>query len=326
MSSANDFTRRQAADWFARMLAPDADERDRDAFERWCAESDANADAYAAIAADHDFASLLADDPLIADATRKARIEYSGRARASGIGRYVSLAAAALVVIAVGAGAWRVYRDAATTDALATAVGELRTVTLADGTRLVIDTNTRLDARFSRSARELVLHEGRIDVDVARDARPFSVASGRGVVRDVGTHFEVERHGEDVAVKLLAGAVDVALRDAGEAGKATLAPGQEARFGARGGIAVADAGGLADGERWTEGTLVFRERRLADLIAEVNRYSTVQLRLADPSLDDLRVSGVFHVGDQTSLLEALRVGWSISAKQASDHEIELSRN
>ena len=96
MSSANEFTRRQAADWFARMLAPDADERDRDAFERWCAEDDANADAYAAIAADHDFAALLADDPLIADATRKARIEYSGRAQVSGMRRYVAPAAAAL--------------------------------------------------------------------------------------------------------------------------------------------------------------------------------------------------------------------------------------
>ena len=66
--------------------------------------------------------------------------------------------------------------------------------------------------------------------------------------------------------------------------------------------------------------------KVADLIAEVNRYSTVQLRLADRSLDDLRVSGVFHVGDQASLLEALKVGWSISAKQASEREIELSRN
>ncbi len=326
MSAANDFARRQAADWLARLLAPDVDDRDRDAFERWCAERDANADAYAAIAADHEFASLLADDPVIADAARKARIEYSGRSRASGIRRYFTLAAAALVVVAVGAGAWRIYRDAPTTQALATAIGELRSVTLADGTRLVLDTNTRLDARFARDARELVLHEGRIDIDVARDARPFSVVSGRGVVRDIGTHFEVERHGEDVAVKLIAGAVDVSVRDAGEAGKATLAPGQQARFGAQGGVVVAETGDLPDSERWTEGTLVFRERRLADLIAEVNRYSTVQLRLADPSLDELRVSGVFHVGDQTSLLEALRVGWSISARQASDHEIELSRD
>ena len=325
MSVANDLTRRQAADWFARLLAPDVDDRDREAFERWCAESDANADAYAAIAADYDFSSLLADDPVIADATRKARIEYSGRAQVSGMRRYVTLAAAALVVVAVGAGAWRVYRDAATTETLATAIGELRTITLADGTRLVLDTNTRLDTRFGRDARKLVLHEGRIDVDVARDVRPFSVVSGRGVVCEIGTHFEVERHGADVAVKLIEGAVDVSLPDAGEAGKATLAPGQEARFGAQGGVVVAEAGDLADGERWTEGTLVFRERRLADLIAEVNRYSTVQLRLADPSLDDLRVSGVFHVGDQGSLLEALRVGWSIAARKASEHEIELTR-
>ncbi|MET0232515.1 MAG: FecR domain-containing protein [Rhodanobacteraceae bacterium] len=324
MSAANDFARRQAADWLARMLASDADVRDRDAFERWCAEDDANADAYAAIAADHDFAALLADDPLIADATRKARIEYSGRAQVSGIRRYVALAAAALVVVAVGAGAWRLHRDSAAVQSFATTAGELRKVTLSDGTRVVIDTRTLFDTDFDRNARVLVLHEGRVDIDVARDARPLSVYSGRGVVRDVGTHFEVERHGDDVAVKLLDGALDVSLQD--HTGSATLAPGQEARFGARGGIAVADAGGLADGERWTEGTLVFRERRLADLIAEVNRYSTVQLRLADPSLDDLRVSGVFHVGDQKSLLEALRVGWSIAARQASAQEIELSRN
>jgi transmembrane sensor len=326
MRAANDFARRQAADWFARLLSPDASDRDRDAFERWCAENDANADAYAALAADHDFALRLTDDALIADAARKARIEYSGRAPASGLRRYVTLAAAALVVVAVGAGAWRVHRDHVSTEALATTIGELRSVTLADGTRLVLDTDTRIDTRFGRDARELVLHEGRIDVDVARDARPFSVVSGRGVVRDVGTHFEVERHGKDVAVKLIAGAVDVSIADGGAAGKTTLAPGQEARFGAQGGIQVAEVGDLADGQRWTEGTLVFRERRLADLIAEVNRYSTVQLRLADPSLDDLRVSGVFHVGDQGSLLEALRVGWAISARQASPREIELSRN
>jgi transmembrane sensor len=324
MTSPNDFTQRQAADWLARLLAPDANERDRDAFERWCAESDANADAYAAVSADHDFARLLAADPLIADAAHKARIAYSGRGGAGGVGRHVALAAAALVVVAVGAGAWRLYRGAARTEVLATAIGELRTMTLADGTRLVLDTSTRLDTRFSRDARELVLEEGRIDVDVARDARPFSVVSGRGVVRDIGTHFEVERHGEDVAVKLIAGIVDVSL--VGDASRTTLAPGQEARFGAQGGVTVAESGDLADGSRWTEGTLVFRERRLADLIAEVNRYSTVQLRLADRSLGELRVSGVFHVGDQASLLEALRVGWSISAKQASPQEIELSRD
>src|SRR4029078_13726802 len=91
--------------------------------------------------------------------------------------------------------AWRLYRDSTQTAGFATAIGELRTVTLADGTRLVLDTNTRPDTRFGRDARALVLHEGRIDVDVARDARPFSVVSGRGIVRDLGTHFEVERHG-----------------------------------------------------------------------------------------------------------------------------------
>jgi len=327
MNRAHDIARQQAADWLARLLAPDASERDREAFERWCAEHDANADAYAAVAGDHDIARLLVDDPLIAAAARQARIAYSGQRRATGIRRYAALAAAALVVVAVGAGAWRMYRGSARTQTLATAIGEQRSVALADGTRLVLDTNTILDARLDGDARELVLRQGRIDVDVAHDARPFSVVSGRGVVRDIGTRFEVERHGEDVAVTLISGAVNVSLPTAAAgANGATLTPGQQARFGAEGGIVVAEAEEIETASRWTEGTLVFKQRRLGDLIAEVNRYSTVQIRLADRSLAELRVSGVFHVGDQASLLEALRMGWSISAKQTSDRVIELSRN
>lgn len=322
MSRANDIARAQAADWFARLLASDVSARDLEAFERWCAASEDNADAYAAVAADHDFARLLADDPVITDATRKARILFARHDRRGGLRRLVALAAAALVAVAIGAVGWRMHRNEGATEALATAIGKQRTVTLADGTRLVLDTNTRLDVRLGDKAREIVLREGRIDVDVARDPRPFSVVSGRGVVRDIGTRFEVERHGEDVAVTLLSGAVNVSLAGAGET---KLVPGQQARFGATGGIIVADAEALDDAARWTEGTLVFKQRRLGDLIADVNRYSTVQIRLADRSLADLRVSGVFHVGDQAALLEALRKGWSISTTQTSEHEIELSR-
>lgn len=325
MSRTNDIARRQAADWLARLLAADVGEREHDAFERWCAESEANADAYAAIAAEHDFARLLADDPLILAAARKARIAYAGHAPTGGIRRWAALAAAAVVVVAAGAGAWRMYHDAGSTAVFTTAVGEQREVVLADGTRLVLDTQTRLDARLDGGARELVLGEGRVDVDVARDPRPFSVVSGRGVVRDIGTRFEVERHGEDVAVTLMSGAVSISLAEAAGASAATLAPGQQARYGADGGIVVAEAEAIEDASAWTKGTLVFKQRRLADLIAEVNRYSTVQIRLADSSLAELRVSGVFHVGDQASLLEALRTGWAISTKQTSDREIELSR-
>jgi len=323
MSRTDDIARRRAADWFARLLASDVSEREREAFGRWCAASEANADAYAAIAGDHDFARRLADDPAIVAATQKARIAYAGHSR-SAVGRWAALAAAALVVVAIGAGGWRLYRDTGSTATFATAVGEQRNMVLSDGTRLVLDTATRLDARLDGNARELVLREGRIDIDVARDPRPFSVVSGRGVVRDVGTRFEVERHGEDVRVMLMSGAVNVSL-GAGGGGEATLAPGQQARFGADGGIVVAEAGAIADAAAWTQGTLVFKQRRLGDLIAEVNRYSTVQIRLADDSLAELRVSGVFRVGDQASLLEALRAGWSLSTKQTSEHEIELSR-
>jgi len=326
MNRSPDTRRQEAAAWLARLLAPDASERDHDAFARWCAESEANADAYASVAADHEYARLCADDPMIAAAARKARIAHSGHGHTSTVRRFVALAAAALVVIAIGAGAWRMYQAPAKT--LATAIGEQREIVLDDGTRLVLDTSTIVQARFDRSARELVLRKGRIDIDVARDPRPLSVVSGRGIVRDIGTRFQVERYGEDVSVTLISGAVKVSLArgtDTDTGGEATLAPGQQARFGASGGLDVAAADEPESASSWTSGTLVFKQRRLGDLLAEVNRYSTVQIRLADPALAELRVSGVFHVGDQAALLEALRVGWSISSTQTSDSDIELSR-
>jgi transmembrane sensor len=325
MNRSPDTRRQEAAAWLARLLAPDASEHDHDAFARWCAESEANSEAYASVAIDHEYARLCADDPMIAAATRKARIAHSGHARTSTVRRLVALASAALVVIAIGAGAWRMYRTPVKT--LATAIGEQREVALDDGSRLVLDTNTIVDARFDRGARELMLRKGRIDIDVARDPRPFSVIGGRGVVRDIGTRFQVERHGDDVAVILISGAVNVSLKPAADVvNEVTLSPGQQARFGAQGDIVVAEVEEIETASRWTEGTLIFKQRRLGDLIAEINRYSIVQISFADGSLADLRVSGVFRVGDQASLLEALRRGWSVSAKQTSDYEIELSRN
>jgi len=312
-----------AAAWFARLLSPDCTERERDAFERWCAASPRHADAFAAVAQCHAEAAALRDDARIRAAARAAR--HARPARGHGwAGRFVRLAAAAALALAVGGAALYLARRGGDAPLrYATAVGELRRVELADGTRLQLDTDTELSVRFDAHARELTLAHGRVHVDVAEDARrPFAVRSGRGVVRDIGTQFQVARYGGTVAVTLFSGAVSVALADEDEA--RTLAPGEELRFGEQGGLgqpAHVDADVAAG---WMQGTLAFRDRPLGDLLDEMNRYSQTKIRVADPALSALRVSGVFRAGDQASLLQALRAGWSIRSQRVSDREIALS--
>lgn len=315
-----------AADWFARLLSPDVTERDREAFETWCVASEAHADAFAAVAQCHADAAILKDDERMRAAARAARYAATARARRSPPARWARFAAAAALMLAVGGGVWwTVYGERAESLRYVTAVGEQRRIELSDGTRVQLDTDTDVAVRYGASTRELALTRGRIRIEVAKDARrPFSVRSGRGVVRDIGTEFQVARHGGDVTVTLLSGLVSVALADATAAKEArVLAPGEQLRVGERGELGWPTPVDLDVVSGWTRGVLTFHDRPLGDLLEEMNRYSETKIRIADPALSTLIVSGVFRAGDQGSLLSALQAGWSIRSRHVSDREIEL---
>lgn len=317
-----------AAAWFARLLSPDCSEREREKFEQWCAASDRHADAFAAVAQCHEDAGALRDDELMRAAVRAARNTRSpseGRIRSR---HWAGFAAAAVLVLALaGSTFWFVRSQQVPLLYYATAVGEQRNVSLADGTRVQLDTDTALTARYGDTARELVLEHGRIQVDVAKDAgRAFSVRSGRGLVRDIGTEFQVERYGDDVTVTLLAGLVSVEVAEPMRSGDSTrvLSPGQQLHLGAHGGLEPATSVDLAFVSGWISGTLTFKDRRLGDLLEEMNRYSATKIRVADPALSRLLVSGVFRAGDQSSLLQALQAGWSMRSTRVSPDEVVLS--
>lgn len=318
---------RSAADWFARLLAPDCSEREREDFEAWCAASDEHAAAFAAVADCHFAAAELKDDLRVRTAARAAR-QSAGSARRSFV-RAPWLAAAAVLLLAVAAGSWWVVGGRKVEPVrYATAVGERRAVELADGTQLQLDTDTEVSATFGPASRELILERGRVRIDVAQDARrPLSVRSGRGVVHDIGTQFQVERRDDGITVTLFSGLVSVALAEstATAAGNVVLAPGEALRLDDRGRFGRPEPIDPDAASDWTRGVLAFKERRLADLLEEMNRYSETKIRVDDAELAALLVSGVFRVDDQASLLQALQTGWALRAQRVSDHEIVLSR-
>lgn len=319
----DDITRTQAGDWFARLRAHDCTDAERAAFERWRADPD-HARVYASL---EDVWRLTADlarkDGAIAAAAREAR-------RAGGRPWYdrhrwpLVAATAAMIVV----GIWLQAPFPASVQHYVTAAGEQRTITLDDGSRVVLDTASTLDVRYGRK-RSLALRSGQADFTVYKDAaRPFLVQAGPAEVTATGTRFQIRLSGEAGAagghVTLLEGGATVTGRRAG--GGTALAPGQRIAFDTAGNLGEVERlsdGELASAQGWTDGFLVAKDWPLDALVAEANRYGGPVLRLADPRLADLRVSGSFDPHDPDTIALALQSGWPVDVEHR-DGDIVLS--
>ncbi|HEX6398731.1 MAG TPA: FecR domain-containing protein, partial [Steroidobacteraceae bacterium] len=137
-----------------------------------------------------------------------------------------------------------------------TAVGEQRSITLADHSMVNLNTDTALDVTLSKNLRRVDLHHGEAFFSVAHDpSRAFEVWAAGGKVRAVGTQFGVAIDRDDVTVSVLEGIVVVQPLATGAAPR--VAANQSVRYRSGGTIGTV---GVADVNRingWREGKLVF---------------------------------------------------------------------
>ncbi|MCA7901605.1 FecR domain-containing protein [Burkholderia cepacia] len=292
---------RRAVEWWVDRQAGRTGEAFDAALARWRAEDPAHDAAWRHIETmQHRLGGLTAGlDPQAAHAALLS--PRAGRRRAA--------VKALAVLLFAGGAAWMAEpaRRAAIWPAdLRTAVGERRTVTLADRTVVVLDTGTALDVRFDAAARRLRLLRGTIMVTSGHDdrvpARPLVVATAQGELRPLGTRFAVRQRDGATRVEVFAGAVRVQPDDAA-AGARVIAAGEGADF-------TRDAIGLqapldAYASAWTGGMLVASRMRLADLVAELDRYRRGSLR-CDATVADLRVSGTYPLDDPARVLDTLK--------------------
>lgn len=295
MNDASDAISLQAAAHFARRHA--ATTAQRDAREAWLRQDPRHAAAYDGVRQAWDLSAALADDPEL-QALKAADLAALPR-RTRPPRRWLAMAASLALLVGAGVVGLRL---SAPPDPVgyATTLGEKRTEAMADGTRVVLNTDTALEVRFSRSQRAVSLARGEAQFDVAHDpARPFVVSVGSDTVTALGTRFQVRRDVDATVITLLEGRVEVA---SGEQ-RHILQPNERAVLSPRTGIAIASIDPrMAEG--WLEGWLRFRGTPLAEVIAEGNRYSTQKLRLGHPRLAAVPLSGNFHAGDNASIADA----------------------
>lgn len=318
----------EAERWFVRLLDPDCTAAERDAFERWRANNAAHAAAYHQIERIWAMSGdAVSRDPALALAARRALHAPAVRPKHR---RWPVFTAAALVVLSLAAlfvPNWHASRTAPTGTEYSTIIGQQRTVTLTDGSSVLLDTNSQMMVRYSDSVRRVDLRRGRAQFSVQGNRQwPFVVHAQDGTVTAVGTRFQVSLDGNQVDVTLLEGRLAVATQADAKVRHAALMSRQQLHFdSSTGTIGPVQPADMLLAEGWTTKKLFVHDWRLPALLDEMNRYSSTKVVIGDPSLRQLRISGVFHLGDQKTLLVALEEGWSIHATKTTLGRVFLWR-
>ena len=199
-----------------------------------------------------------------------------------------------------------------------TTLGEQRSLALADGSTVQLDSLSRVRVRYSEHERAVDLLQGQALFHVAKDAaRPFVVHSGETRVRAVGTQFDVYRKVDGTVITVVEGRVAIldspATRALGTDGIKTVERPQTTFLVAGEQITVTPKAArrtphpdLAGATAWTQRQLIFDSASLTDVADEFNRYNERKLVLDPSALGNLHVSGVFSSTDPSSLIRFLR--------------------
>ncbi|MBD9363363.1 FecR domain-containing protein [Methylomonas sp. EbB] len=185
-----------------------------------------------------------------------------------------------------------------------TGKGEQRSVTLADGSRVMLNTATVVAIHFDAGTRRVELLTGEAFFEVAKNPqRPFVVAAAGSEVRAVGTAFAVKLQSKQTQVELVEGIVEI--QDAGQQHQERLIAGQSASIGTDS-IALKNAGHPDSMALWRDGYLQFDGLPLSDAIAQINQYRPGRVVLLNTALADKRVSGLFRLDALDQAIASLK--------------------
>lgn len=281
--------RADAAMWLARLRADDKSVADEQAFHAWLAQDRSHVVAFEAMT---------------------ELWEAAGRAQSRAPSRSLPAFASRRQLILGGVGAFSVaasillLKQRAYAGTYKTAVGEQRHIVLSDGTQAFLDTDTSIRADFGGETRSIELEHGRCNFHVMEnDSRPFVVNADVHRIVAGQTTLSVERDGAAISVVVQHGSAAVS--------GGRLAPEKPCVLKAGDRLMVSrtqsrvDHPNLAQALAWQTGQAVFENDTLATVIQEMNRYSEVKLTASDAATAQMRISGVYRVGDNVAFARSV---------------------
>jgi len=272
----------------------------------------------------------LRDRPIITESRDYARRWERSRARFARarvvVGRAGALVAVACVIAYVAFGL-RPSRPAG--KVTETGVGETRVLALDDGSRVVLDTSSRLRVAFTAAARDVELVSGQAHFEVAKETRrPFRVRTRSAEVVAVGTMFDVAALPTRTTVTLIEGRVNVRTIAGTAKVQPTveaLTPGEQLGIAGDGELLGKTVVKVENVTAWQRGTIVLDDMALPEALNALNRYSRTRIVILGNALQTKRVSGVFRIGDVETEVSVLQRYFDLEETARSRSEIVLER-
>lgn len=287
----------EAADWLIRLSEGELSDPERAAWECWKISTPERSHAWAR-------AQLLQSKL----SGLSPSLAMSALDRPSSPGRRAALGKLAMIlaILPAGWGSWKLAESQQWSSDYRTAIGQRRELTLTDGSKITLNTDTAIDVLFDANQRLIHLREGEILVHTAPDIfplpRPFIVSTQQGRMQALGTRFIVRELQPRTHLAVLEGAVKIELDENRQATPFIVNVGQQTDFSSHAFSQVTATNSYT--AAWTQGMLMADKMRLADFIGELTRYHRGFIRL-DPALAELRISGAYPVSDTPRTLNML---------------------
>lgn len=307
-----DALRKQAVDWWFITQSEHCTDQDRQALAAWLAENASHQHAYQTVQTHWQLLQPLKNKDFPA---RDASLRYRPKAQRP-IWAY---AAAASLLLALGLSAFNADGWLGVSDTYLAQKGERKTITLADNSKLELNTESEVRVHYDHWRRQVEVIRGEAFFTVVHNAdRPFEVQSAKGRIRDIGTAFNVYRQANQTLVAVQEGVVEVQARTNVE-----LTVGQRIAYNEIGEWLKQPDQDLMDLTAWRKGQMAFHNSRLADVLLEISRYHDKVITLQDPALAELKVSGVFYTDKLNDLLNAIATIVPVRVEQIGTQEIVL---
>lgn len=336
----NNTINRQACQWVAKLHETELSEKEHSEFKAWMAENPEHRLEMRRMAKRWDELNSLTLLAVPGD-TLEQQLKHKKNAKPSFAKsrlKFGAFAAAACFAFAVLI--WpAILSDKGSTPSLlsySTAIGEQQRITLPDNSTVLLNTQSQFDVAYSPNYRDIYLVHGEAHFEVeSLPGRPFRVFAGKSKVRAVGTAFSVYLKKETVEVTVTHGKVEIdSIRDSASNSKtdtdainnrAIVNAGQLAEFDqVVGTIKTNHLPKAAHIPAWHNGQLKFSGEPLEKVVEEISRYSPFSIVILDSELRNLRIGGLFNVGETRKMFDALEDGFGIKAKYINENLIHLT--
>lgn len=326
----NKTLRLEAAEWFVRLRDDDITDAEYLEWQQWLASSEGHAAAFAR--AEQCWAGLDPVSELSDRVLEQQNFFGSSQKIRTGPRRFMPLVAsiAASVLIMLSAGIYFQMSSAPESTTYQTARAEHRMLQLEDGSKISLGARSIVSVNYSDEMRQITLVRGEAVFDVAKNkARPFVVQVGKGTVTAVGTKFNIHSSKDNVTVTVLEGIVEVnpAIARMSSAQHMTTLPrivaGKAVSYSENGVLSDVVEANLDAAVSWEKGLLVRVDTPLASVIEDVNRYSTREIIIGDPSLKDISFTGTVLSDGIDNWLRGLSVAYPIKVVDSGQDAILL---